>query len=100
VDEQRLQIEDGETVTFTEVGGMNELNDPAKSFKVKITGQYTFTIGDTSSFSPYTNGGYVSQVKQPKLLTFVSVDYLLLVEFLPFHRNLSARHSPTQVNSC
>jgi len=73
VDEQRLQLEDGETVTFTEVGGMSELNDPKKSFKVKITGQYTFTIGDTTNFSPYTNGGYATQVKQPKVLEFKSL---------------------------
>jgi ubiquitin-activating enzyme E1 len=73
VDEQRLQFEDGETVTFTEVGGMTEINDPEKIFKLKLTGQYTFTIGDTSGFSRYTNGGYVTQVKQPKLLKFKSL---------------------------
>jgi ubiquitin-activating enzyme E1 len=70
VDEQRLQLEDGDLVSFSEVGGMTELNDPSKVFKVKLTGQYTFTIGDTSSFGRYANGGYVTQVKQPKELNF------------------------------
>lgn len=73
IDEQRLQLEDGELVSFTEVGGMTEINDPSKVFKIKLTGQYTFTIGDTSKFSAYTNGGYVTQVKQPKELNFKSL---------------------------
>jgi ubiquitin-activating enzyme E1 len=73
IDEQRLQIDDGELVTFTEVGGMTQINDPTKIYKAKQTGQYTFTIGDTTGFSPYTNGGYVTQVKQPKELDFKSL---------------------------
>lgn len=73
VDEQRLQFEDGDIVSFSEVGGMTQLNDPEKVFKVKVTGQYTFTIGDTSNFGAYTNGGYAIQVKQTKELSFKSL---------------------------
>lgn len=82
VDEQRLQFEDGDIVSFTEVGGMTELNDSKKVFKVKVTGQYTFTIGDTSNFGSYTNGGYATQVKQTKELNFVSTN-------VPQHRGLT-----------
>uniref|UniRef100_A0A8C0QKI7 E1 ubiquitin-activating enzyme n=1 Tax=Chelonoidis abingdonii TaxID=106734 RepID=A0A8C0QKI7_CHEAB len=33
-------------------------------------GPYTFSIGDTSSFSEYVRGGIVSQVKMPKKISF------------------------------
>ena len=45
-------------------------------FKIKRTGkrnQNTFTIGDTSGFSPYVRGGIVVEVKQPKTLAFKSL---------------------------
>lgn len=42
-----------------------------------FTGPYTFSIGDTTGFSPYTKGGLVTKVKMPKKLKFVSVIVLL-----------------------
>ena len=35
-------------------------------------GPYTFEIGDTSNLSAYNSGGYAVQVKQPKMMCFVS----------------------------
>ena len=51
--------------------GMTELNgcDPKP---VKELGPYTFSIGDTSSYSEYIRGGIATQVKMPKTISFVS----------------------------
>ena len=50
---------------------MTELNgcDPKP---VKEIGPYTFSIGDTSSYSEYIRGGIATQVKMPKTISFVS----------------------------
>jgi ubiquitin-activating enzyme E1 len=72
LDEQRHGFEDGMTVTFSEVLGMTEVN--GNEYKIKVLGPYTFSIGDgvTSSFSKYTRGGYVHQVKKPQVMEFKS----------------------------
>lgn len=71
-DEGRHGLEDGDYVTFSEVGGMAELNG-CEAVPIKVTGPYTFTIGDTRGFGAYTNGGYMHQVKQKKLVPFKSL---------------------------
>ena len=48
---------------------MTELNQ-SKAVKIKRLGNYTFSIGDTSEFSDYIDGGIVTQVKMPKTLAF------------------------------
>lgn len=68
LDEQRHGFEDGMVVTFSEVTGMTEVN--GAEFTIKVLGPYTFSIGDTSSFSKYVRGGYVHQVKKPKVMEF------------------------------
>lgn len=68
LDEQRHGFEDGMVVTFSEVTGMSEVN--GVEFTIKVLGPYTFSIGDTSSFSKYVRGGYVHQVKKPKIIEF------------------------------
>lgn len=72
LDENRHGFEDGDYVTFTEVEGMTELNgcDP---IKIKVLGPYTFSVGDTTKFTPYVRGGIVTQVKMPKQMTFKSL---------------------------
>jgi ubiquitin-activating enzyme E1 len=37
---------------------------------VFCVGPYTFSIGDTSKFSPYIKGGFVEQIKQPCYVKF------------------------------
>lgn len=39
---------------------------------VDLSGPYSFSICDTSSFSEYTRGGIVSQVKVSQKISFVS----------------------------
>lgn len=48
---------------------MTELNH-SKAVRVKRLGNFTFSIGDTSQFGEYIEGGVVTQVKMPKTLTF------------------------------
>lgn len=72
LDEQRHGFEDGMFVTFSEVTGMTEVN--AREFQIKVFGPYTFGIGDTSGFSKYVRGGYVHQVKKPKIMHFKPID--------------------------
>jgi len=68
LDEARHGLEDGDFVEFTEVSGMTEIN--GKEFPVKVTGPYTFSIGDTTAFSSYEKGGVITQVKKPKNVHF------------------------------
>jgi len=69
VDDARIQFEDGDLVTFREVGGLKELNEG--EYKIKILGPYTFSIGDAAKSGQYTTGGYATQVKKTKKLNFV-----------------------------
>jgi len=71
VDDARIQFEDGDLVTFREVGGLRDLNQG--EYKIKILGPYTFSIGEISNFGQYTLGGYATQVKKPKTLNFKSL---------------------------
>ncbi|XP_044943258.1 LOW QUALITY PROTEIN: ubiquitin-like modifier-activating enzyme 1 [Mustela putorius furo] len=72
LDDARHGFESGDFVSFTEVQGMNELND-TYPIEITVLGPYTFSICDTSSFSEYTRGGIVSQVKVPKKISFKSL---------------------------
>ncbi|XP_059047630.1 ubiquitin-like modifier-activating enzyme 1 [Achroia grisella] len=69
LDDTRHGLEDGDYVTFSEIQGMTELNG-CEARKIKVLGPYTFSIGDTTSFSKYERGGIVTQVKMPKKLHF------------------------------
>lgn len=73
LDENRHGFEDGDFVTFQELQGMTELNG-CQPRPVKVLGPYTFSIGDTSSFSEYSKGGGLAiQVKMPKTISFKSL---------------------------
>lgn len=69
LDDPRHGLEDGDYVTFSEVQGMTELNG-CEPHKIKVLGPYTFSIGDTTTFSKYVRGGIVTQVKMPKKIEF------------------------------
>eukprot|EP00736_Rhodelphis_marinus_P003571 Rmarinus@m.19049 len=70
VDDERIDFEDGDTVTFSEVEGM-DIN--GKQFQIKVTGPYSFKIGDVSSLGSYSRGGIVTEVKVPKEIEFKSL---------------------------
>jgi len=69
LDETRHGLEDGDFVTFTEVQGMEKLND-SEPRKITVKGPYTFSIGDVSGLGQYKRGGLYTQVKMPKIINF------------------------------
>jgi ubiquitin-activating enzyme E1 len=69
LDEARLQLEDGDYVTFTEVEGLEKLNN-AEPRKITTKGKYSFSIGDVSGLGSYKRGGLYHQVKMPKTVDF------------------------------
>lgn len=72
LDETRHGLEDGDFVTFTEIKGMDGLNDAAPR-KITVKGPYTFSIGDVSGLGTYKAGGLFQQVKMPKFIDFQSL---------------------------
>jgi len=72
LDEARHGLEDGDYVSFSEVGGMDALNS-AEPRPIKVTGPYTFTVTGCESYGTHTLGGIIHQVKQPKTVAFKSL---------------------------
>ena len=91
LDETRHGLEDGDFVTFTEVQGMEALNN-SEPRKVVAKGPYTFSIGDVSSIGQYKRGGLYQQVKMPKVINFQPLSEqlekpeLLMSDFAKFDR--------------
>lgn len=76
-EERRHELEDGDYVAFSEVGGMAQLNALPPQ-PIKVTGPFSFTIDvDTRGFSAYTSGGWVTQVKMPKDVAFKPLSAML-----------------------
>eukprot|EP00775_Hariotina_reticulata_P006408 gene6408-6639_t len=70
VDDERLEFQDGQLVTFSEVVGMTELNNH-KPIKIKNCKAHSFELEwDTTGFSEYVRGGIVTQHKEVKTLEF------------------------------
>ncbi|KAF2709122.1 ubiquitin-activating enzyme E1, partial [Pleomassaria siparia CBS 279.74] len=91
LDETRHGLEDGDYVTFSEVQGMEGLNDAAPK-KIEVKGPYTFSIGDVSGLGEYKRGGQYTQVKMPKIIDFepfsqqLKKPELLISDFAKFDR--------------
>ncbi|KAL9107423.1 MAG: hypothetical protein Q9227_007707 [Pyrenula ochraceoflavens] len=91
LDETRHGLEDGDFVTFTELKGMEKLND-APPKKVTVKGPYTFSIGDVSDLGQYGGGGLFHQVKMPKFIDFqplseqIKSPELMMSDFAKFDR--------------
>ena len=69
LDETRHGLSDGDFVTFTEVQGMEALNN-SEPRKITVKGPYTFSIGDVSKLGQYKCNGLFTQVKMPKIINF------------------------------
>uniref|UniRef100_A0A8C6ZP60 UBA1 enzyme n=1 Tax=Nothoprocta perdicaria TaxID=30464 RepID=A0A8C6ZP60_NOTPE len=72
---------DGDTVTFSGVEGMTELNG-GQPCPVRVLGELPNgrRIGDTSSFAPYLRGGQVKQVHLPREYSYVSLPLTSLAQ--------------------
>ena len=68
----KLSWTDGDCVVFREVEGMTEINGQ-EPVPIKYISPIGFSIGDTSGFKDYKNGGLVEQVKVPKKHEFKSL---------------------------
>lgn len=69
LDETRHGLEDGDFVTFSELEGMEALNDGTPR-KITVKGPYTFQIDLPQNAGQYKRGGLYQQVKMPKILDF------------------------------
>ncbi|KAI9815354.1 MAG: E1 ubiquitin-activating protein [Thelocarpon impressellum] len=91
LDETRHGLEDGDYVTFTEIEGMEGLNN-APPRKITVKGPYTFSIGDVTGLGEYKRGGLYSQAKMPKFINFeplskqLAKPELLISDFAKFDR--------------
>ncbi|KAH3745980.1 ubiquitin activating enzyme E1 [Pelomyxa schiedti] len=78
IEDQVVEFEEGSGAVFSGVEGMEEINfDPirnSKSYVCKVTGLHEIQIGDTSSYHPYSSGGYISEVKKPSVMDFDSLE--------------------------
>ncbi|KAL8978055.1 MAG: hypothetical protein Q9205_006272 [Flavoplaca limonia] len=91
LDETRHGLEDGDYVTFSEVQGMEALNN-SEPRKIVVKGPYTFSIGNVSGLGEYRRGGLYTQVKMPKLVNFQPLSEqlpkpeILMSDFAKFDR--------------
>lgn len=91
LDETRHGLEDGDFVTFSEVQGMDGINN-SEPRKIIVKGPYTFSIGDVSGLGQYKRGGLYTQVKMPKVVGFQPLSRqlqdpeLLISDFAKFDR--------------
>lgn len=72
LDDNRHGLEDGDFVKFSEVQGLESLND-GQVFKVTVPGPYAFNIGDVSKLGTYKKGGIYTQVKVPQKVSYQSL---------------------------
>ncbi|KAK9849259.1 hypothetical protein WJX84_002174, partial [Apatococcus fuscideae] len=74
VDDERLTLEDGQMVVFSEIQGMTQLND-GRPRRIKSCKPTSFEVEeDTSSWPAYERGGLVTTTKQSKKLTFKTLE--------------------------
>ncbi|KAL5337729.1 hypothetical protein BJX70DRAFT_368601 [Aspergillus crustosus] len=91
LDETRHGLEDGDFVTFTEIKGLEALNNSAPR-KVTVKGPYSFSIGEVSDLGTYQGGGLFTQVKMPKFIDFqplseqIKKPEFLISDFAKFDR--------------
>lgn len=82
LDDNRHGLQDGDFVKFSEVVGLEKLND-GTPYKVEVLGPFAFRIGSVKELGTYEKGGIFTQVKMPTKLSFRSLkDSLASPEFL------------------
>lgn len=72
LDENRHGLEDGDFVKFSEVQGLEKLND-GTSFKVRVLGPFAFKIEPVGQYGKYEKGGIFTEVKMPTQVSFKSL---------------------------
>lgn len=77
LDDNRHGLEDGDYVRFSEVQGLEKLND-GELFKVEVLGPFAFRIGSVEHLGKYERGGIFTEVKVPTNVSFKSLQESLL----------------------
>lgn len=72
LDDNRHGLEDGNYVKFSEVEGLEKLND-GTLFKIEVLGPFAFKIGSVQEYGTYKRGGQFTEVKVPTKLEFNSL---------------------------
>lgn len=72
LDDNRHGLEDGNFVRFSEVEGLDKLND-GTLFKVEVLGPFAFRIGSVKEYGEYKKGGIFTEVKVPRKISFKSL---------------------------
>jgi len=93
-DDVRLELETGAKVRFTEVQGMTELNS-MEPMEITVKSPTSFEIQiDSAQLAEYVGGGYVHEVKVPKVMHFKPLSEalerpgeFLLTDFAKFGRS-------------
>lgn len=69
LEDHRHHLETGDTVTMTDIHGMEGLN--GQEFGVTVKDGFSFEIAiDTTQMGKYDRGGYINQVKKPTTVSF------------------------------
>ncbi|GFR83919.1 ubiquitin-like modifier-activating enzyme 6, partial [Elysia marginata] len=72
LDQRMHNLVTGDKVTFREVKGMTEVN--GQQFTIKVINSYTFSIGDTTQFSTYEEGGIITEVKEHQTKSYLPLE--------------------------
>lgn len=72
LDDNRHGLEDGQFVKFSEVQGLEKLND-GTLYKVEVLGPFAFRIGSVKHLGTYVKGGIFTEVKVPQKVSFKSL---------------------------
>lgn len=73
VEDERLEFQDGQLVTFTEIKGMTDLSD-GRPRRIRNCKAHSFEVmEDSTAYSPYVSGGIATQVKESIVLSFRSL---------------------------
>lgn len=72
LEDTRHGLEDGDYVRFTEVGGMDALNE-AEARPVVVLNPHSFKVEGIGGMGSHTTGGLIMQVKQKKTVAFKSL---------------------------
>ncbi|OAF66407.1 Ubiquitin-activating enzyme E1 1 [Intoshia linei] len=68
----RHSLETGDFVKFSEIKGLEKMNNLDKPFEIKVVNSYSFSVGDISQYGEYISGGVFTSVKMKKIVQFSS----------------------------
>lgn len=92
-------LDTDDMVVFSHVEGMTELNDGVAR-KVRRISPTKFDIGNVSQYSTYTGGGYWTEVKQYKTLSFRSLEECLVEPRCEMLYDYGKTDHPPQMHIC